>query len=235
MARQARLVVPGYPHHVIQRGNNRASIFADDGDRHQYLSVLSDVAQRHQVNIHAYVLMGNHVHLLVTPPTDEALSRMMQDLGRRYVGWFNHKHQRTGTLWEGRFRAHLIEADGWLLRCLRYIELNPIRAGLVSNLREWPWSSLAHHLGRCSDPLVTDHPAFWQLGNTPFEREAAYARWLEEGVSAAERDRITRSLMRGQALGSERFLSAVGKQLGKDLTPARRGRPPKPPSDSVPE
>lgn len=235
MARQARLVVPGYPHHLIQRGNNRAPIFVDDDDRRRYLTDLAEVVQRHQMALHAYVLMGNHVHLLVTPPTDDALSRMMQDLGRRYVGWFNHKYQRTGTLWEGRFRAQLIDADGWLLSCLRYIELNPLRAGLVSNLREWPWSSLSHHLGVRPDPLVTDHPTFWQLGNTPFEREAAYAQWLDEGISAAELDRITRSLMRGQALGSDRFLSSLGVQVGRDLKPAQRGRPPRSRIDYVPD
>jgi putative transposase len=176
--------------------------------------------------------MDNHVHLLATPTSESALSRMMQDLGRRYVGWFNHQHGRTGTLWEGRFRAQLVDADRWLLNCLRYIELNPVRAGLVSNLHDWPWSSLLHHLGLRQDAMVTDHPAFWALGNTPFEREAAYARWLEDGIPAPELERITQTLMRGQTLGEAPFLSSLGEQLGRNLKPAKRGRPARPRDDS---
>jgi putative transposase len=235
MARQARLVAPGYPHHLIQRGNNKTSIFVDDADRRRYLADLAGSAERHSVAIHAYVLMGNHVHLLLTPSTDVALSRMMQDLGRRYVGWFNHKYQRSGTLWEGRFRAQVIDADAWLLNCLRYIELNPWRAGLVSNLRDWTWSSMAHHLGLRNDPLVTDHSAFWQLGNTPFEREAAYGLWLDEGVSTTELDRIRATVNRGQALGDAKFLELIGGVTGRNLKPAVRGRPRLANIDSVPD
>jgi len=235
MARQARLVAPGHPHHVLQRGNNRGLIVHDDVDRKHYLQVLGDVAIEHRVSIHAYVLMDNHVHLLVSPSTEQGLSRMMQSLGRRYVGWFNHRHGRTGTLWEGRFRAQVIDADGWLLSCLKYIELNPHRAGLASGLLDWPWSSLSHHIGERRDPLITDHPAFWQLGNTPFERDINYRRWLEEGLSDTDRQHITSSLMKGATLGSEAFVQQVGVLTQRDLSPRPRGRPRKlPTTDSVP-
>ncbi|HSI49296.1 MAG TPA: transposase [Ideonella sp.] len=228
MARQARMSVAGYPHHLIQRGHNRADVFVDDADRQRYLDILRDVAHEHKVAVHAYVLMGNHAHLLATPETAEGLSRMMQSLGRRYVGWFNHRHQRTGTLWEGRFRSHLVDADAYLLSCLRYIELNPHRAGLVSGLLDHPWSSMAHHLGQRRDPLVTDHPAFWQLGNTPFEREAAYRQWLEEGISESERQRLTESLLKARPLGSPRFMQQLSQELARPLVPRPRGRPRKP-------
>ncbi len=207
----------------------------DDVDRQHYLRVLGDVAIEHRVSIHAYVLMDNHVHLLVSPSTEQGLSRMMQSLGRRYVGWFNHRHGRTGTLWEGRFRAQVIDADGWLLACLKYIELNPHRAGLASGLLDWAWSSLSHHIGERRDPLITDHPAFWQLGNTPFERDINYRRWLEEGLSDTDRQHITSTLMKGATLGSEAFVQQVGVLTQRDLSPRPRGRPRKPPAnDSVP-
>lgn len=226
MARQPRLVVPGHPHHLIQRGNNRQPIFLDDDDRHRYLSMLREAAHEHQVAIHAYVLMTNHVHLLATPATAESLSRTMQSLGRRYVGWFNHRHERSGTLWEGRFRTSLVDSDGYLLACQRYIELNPHRAGLASGLLDYVWSSLLHHLGERRDPLVTDHPVFWLLGNTPFAREAAYRQWLEQGVADAERQRISDAMNKSLALGDDAFIQRMQRETDRPLVEKRRGRPP---------
>lgn len=225
MARPLRLVVPDQPHHLIQRGNNRQAVFLDDDDRRQYLEALRDSATTHEVAVHAYVLMPNHVHLLATPKEASALSRLMQALGRRYVAGFNRRHQRSGTLWEGRFKVSVVDGDAYLLSCQRYIELNPHRAGLASGLLDWPWSSLAHHLGQVADPLVTDHPAFWRLGNTPFEREAAYRRWLAEGVPQAERQRITMVLLKGGILGDRDFVDRMSRATQRDLTPRRRGRP----------
>ncbi|MCX2861378.1 transposase [Paucibacter sp. PLA-PC-4] len=234
MARLPRLVLPGLPHHIIQRGNNRQAIFIDDKDREYFLATLRESALTHQVAIHAYVLMDNHVHLLVTPQQVDGLSRMMQSLGRRYVGWFNHRHGRSGTLWEGRFRAALIEGERYLLTCARYIELNPLRAGTWGDAGAYLWSSCAHHLGRRRDPLVTEHPMYWALGNTPFEREAAYRELLEQGLSDEEVGAVTASALKGWPLGSAGFLQGLAAQIDRPMAPRSRGRPRKHAADSVP-
>jgi putative transposase len=225
MARLPRLVLPGQPHHIIQRGNNRQAIVVDDKDRQHFLAMLRECALTHQVAIHAYVLMDNHVHLLATPQQVEGLSRMMQSLGRRYVGWFNHRHGRSGTLWEGRFRAAVIEGERHLLACARYIELNPLRAGMLMDAASFAWSSCAHHLGRRRDPLVTEHPMYWALGNTPFEREAAYRELLEQGLSDEEVEALTASALKGWPLGSAGFLQGLATQVDRPMRPRSRGRP----------
>lgn len=227
MARLPRLILPDQPHHVVLRGNNRQAIFYSDLDRQQILATLGDVAAQYQIQVHAYVLMDNHLHLLLTPPTADALSRMMQSLGRRYVGWFNARHQRSGTLWEGRFRAGLIEGERHLLACMRYIELNPVRAGLCGEPAQWPWSSASHHVGLARSSLITEHPLYWSLGNTPFEREHAYREFLASDVSLSEPAQFTEAVLRGRPLGGESFL----KPLTQDHAAANkrpRGRPRKP-------
>lgn len=234
MARLPRLVLPCQPHHIIQRGNNRQSIFVDDKDRQHFLDILRECALTHQLAIHAYVLMDNHVHLLATPQQTDGLSRMMQSLGRRYVGWFNQRHGRSGTLWEGRFRAALIEGERHLLACARYIELNPLRAGMLVEAGSFAWSSCAHHLGRRRDPLVTEHPMYWALGNTPFEREAAYRELLEQGLSDEEVGALTASALKGWPLGSAGFLQGLAAQVDRPMAPRSRGRPRKRADDSVP-
>lgn len=225
MARLSRLAVPGHPHHLIQRGNDRAVLFRDAEDRACYLGCLREAALAARVALHAYVLMDEHVHLLATPAGAEGLSRMMQALGRNYVGWFNHRHGRSGTLWEGRFRSSLIEADAWLLPCMRYIELNPVRAGLVADAADYRWSSARHHLGQGTDALLTDHALFWSLGNTPFDREAAWRAYLGQPVVASEIEQITASCRRGWALGSAGFLQRMAEVTGRRVVPAKRGRP----------
>lgn len=141
MARRPRLYIPGVAHHVIQRGNNREACFYEEADYTKYLSHLKEVAEQFSVAIHAFVLMTNHVHLLVTPNDERALGKMMQALGRRYVQYFNLKYFRTGTLWEGRYKSTLVESERYLLTVYRYIELNPVRAYMVSHASEYPWSS----------------------------------------------------------------------------------------------
>ncbi|HEY1090284.1 MAG TPA: transposase [Burkholderiaceae bacterium] len=227
MARLSRLSLAGQPHHVLQRGLNRQLIVADDADRERLLAELRECAALHKVAIHAYVLMDNHLHLLATPETGEGLSRMMQSLGRRYVAAFNKRHGRSGTLWDGRFRAAPLEAPAWLLACMRYIETNPQRSGMHLAAREYPWSSAAHHLGRRRDPLVFDHALFWALGNTPFEREAAWAAWLEQGTPEAEARRLTDSAAKGWPLGTAAFLREIGESTDRPVAPRRRGRPPR--------
>jgi putative transposase len=225
MARLPRLILPNQPHHIILRGNNRQAIFFSDLDRQQLLATLAESATQYRVAIHAYVLMDNHLHLLATPPTADALSRMMQSLGRRYVGWFNARHQRSGTLWEGRFRAGLIEGERHLLACMRYIELNPVRAGLCTDAAHWPWSSVAHHLGQGRNALITEHEMYWSLGNTPFEREHAYREFLEQGVPSSEQADFTDAVLRGRPVGSEAFLKPLAVDHAAVVTRRPRGRP----------
>jgi putative transposase len=225
MARLARLTLAGHPHHLIQRGLNRQAIVADDIDRERLLAELRECAALHKVAIHAYILMDNHLHLLATPETDEGLSRMMQSLGRRYVAAFNKRHSRSGTLWDGRFRAAPLEAASHLLACMRYIETNLVRLGHAIRPQDYPWSSAAHHLGLRRDLLIVDHALFWGMGNTPFEREAAYLAWLEQGVSEEEARQLRDAAIKGWPLGSARFLREIGENTDRPVSPRPRGRP----------
>lgn len=225
MARLPRLTLPGYPHHVIQRGNNRQPIFVDAADREHMLLLLAEYAQQFKVSVHAYVLMGNHLHLLVTPETDEGLPKMMQAVGRRYVRYFNDRHGRTGTLWEGRYRSTVIETDRYLLACMVYIDLNPVRAGLVAQARDFPWSSHTHYIGQRQDKLVTPHALWWTLGNTPFAREAAYAEMVHAGIGPGQQAALTDAAMRGWALGGADFVAALQKLTARRAAPLRPGRP----------
>lgn len=229
MARLSRLAIPGEVHHLIQRGHDQQPIVRDDEDRRAFIDALRECAALHKVAIHAYVLMDNHLHLLATPPAPESLSRMMQSLGRRYVARFNRRHARSGGLWEGRFRAAPLEA-AWLLSCMRYIELNPVRAGLCAEASEWPWSSAAHHLGLTRSPVVIEHPMYWSLGNTPFEREHAYREFLAQGVPSSEQAQFTDSALRGRPVGSESFLQPLSAEHAKVVVRRPRGRPRKPSS-----
>jgi putative transposase len=225
MPRLPRLSLGGQVHHVIQRGHNRQAIVHDDEDRRRFLALLKDCSLQYRVAIHAYALMDNHLHLLATPETAEGLSQMMQALGRRYVAAFNQRHGRSGTLWEGRFRAAMIDAEQHLLACMRYVELNPVRAGVVDRPEAFAWSSAAQHLGKAQDPLVSDHKLIWSLGNTPFEREAAYRDYLEQGAPPDEVRQITQSTLRGWPWGSPAFLQAVSQSMERPVVPKPRGRP----------
>ena len=226
MARQARLTIPHYPHHVIQRGNNKQSIFRDDRDRERLLSLLHEYSLKAQVAVHAYVLMDNHFHLLLTPEDSKGLPAMMQALGRAYVRYFNTRHGRTGTLWEGRYRSSLIETEQYLLNCMAYIDLNPVRAGMVSEPAQHPWSSHRHFVGLSCDKLVTPHALFWSLGNTPFAREAAYAQWVAAGVPDQRRADLTRALLTGWPLGSPDFIAKLEGATQRRVLPGKAGRPP---------
>ncbi len=225
MARLPRLTVPGYPHHVIQRGNNRQPIFLSDADRQRMLELIEEQARELEVAVHAYVLMDNHVHLLLTPGAEDSLSRLMQAVGRRYVRYFNDRHGRSGTLWEGRYRSTLIEPERYLLPCMAYLDLNPVRAGLVAQARDYPWSSHAHYAGLRVDRMVTPHPLYWALGNTPFAREAAYAQQVQEGVPAPLQQAITDAVLQGWALGSADFVAQLQKKTPRRLSKSQPGRP----------
>lgn len=228
MARLSRLTVPGYPHHIIQRGNNRQTIFSSPADYQMLLALLDENAQKFGVALHAYALMSNHFHLLATPSTTEGLPQMMQAVGRRYVRYFNDSQARSGTLWEGRYRSTLIETDRYLLACMVYIDLNPVRAGMVREAKDYPWSSHGHYVGLRTDRIVTPHPLFWELGNTPFAREAAYAELVRVGITQEQQDALTRSTLGGWALGDENFVADLQKRTERRVRKTQAGRPPHP-------
>jgi putative transposase len=225
MARLPRLTVTDYPHHVILRGNNRQVIFRDDADRRLLLDLLGQHAKAQGVEIHAYVLMDNHLHLLVTPRRDRALPLMMQSVGRTYVRAFNQRHGRTGTLWEGRYRSTLIQTDRYLLACMAYIDLNPVRAGLVLQPQDYGWSSHVHYTGQRVDRWITPHALLWTLGNTPFAREAAYAELVHAGVTTDQERALTQSALSGWALGETAFVANLQKQTERRVVKGRAGRP----------
>lgn len=227
MARLPRLIIPNQPHHVIQRGNNRQPIFLDEEDYFNFLKWMREAARLFKVAIHAFVLMPNHIHLLASPGDASGLAKMMQWIGRYYVPYFNHKHQRIGTLWQGRYKATVIDSERYFMACCRYIELNPVRAHLVQVPDEYKWSSFSHHAGIAVDPYLTDHPLYWTLGNTPFDRQAAYKQLMEQALTSREAMEITEATQKGWALGSEQFKQGLERQTNRRVRPVKRGRPAK--------
>jgi putative transposase len=225
MARLPRLTLPGYPHHVIQRGNNRQAIFVTPDDYRKLLDLLEVNAKQFDVAVHAYVLMSNHFHLLATPQTADGLPKMMQAVGRSYVRYFNDRHQRSGTLWEGRYKSTLIQTDRYLLACMAYMDLNPVRAGLAIQAQDYPWSSHLHYLGLRVDRLISPHALYWGLGNTPFAREAAYAELVQSGIKPVQQAAITQATASGWALGDADFVADLQKRTARRVAKSAAGRP----------
>ena len=225
MARLPRLTIPGYPHHVIQRGNNRQAIFASAVDRQMLLHLLQENARKFGVALHAYVLMTNHFHLLATPQSANSLPQMMQAVGRSYVRYFNDSQGRSGTLWEGRYRSTLIQTERYLLACMVYIDLNPVRAGLVVDAKDYPWSSHGHYMGLRSDKLITPHALYWELGNTPFAREVAYTELVRAGINPDQQVALTQSALRGWALGEPDCVADFHKATGLLVSQTHQDRP----------
>ena len=225
MARLGRYFLPDQPLHVIQRGNNREPVFFEPDDYRQYLAWLDDAAKEYGVALHAYVLMTNHVHLLVTPEDALGLSRMMQSLGRRYVRYINGRYRRTGTLWEGRYRAAPIEAEAHLLGCMRYIELNPVRAGMVRKPANYPWSSYRSNAATESDPLLTAHALYRALGATPEVCAEGYRALFLDPLPAGFVDDLRGATNGGWALGSNRWRKKVERVAKRRATPLPPGRP----------
>lgn len=225
MARQPRLNLPSYPHHVIQRGNNRQPIFFAPKDYEVFLECLLEAKRKCHARLFAYVLMTNHVHLLMEPEHEGDLGRFMQSVGRRYVRYINDTYERTGTLWEGRFKSAIVSRDEYLITCSRYIELNPVRAGMVRHPREYAWSSYhGRAMGR-PDHLLDEDAWYVTLGDSPQARAAVYANWLEASISDNEWDRIRTATQQGRVVGSEAFQEAIGTQAGRRLIGETRGRP----------
>jgi putative transposase len=227
VARLPRLTLPGFPHHVIQRGTNRQAVFLKDADRALFLEALYQAARQFQVAVHGYVLMDNHFHLIVTPQTEHSLSKMMQTLGRRYVRYFNDTHGRSGTLWQGRYQSTVIQSETYLMACMVYCDLNPVRAGMVVQPQDYSWSSHLHCIGAKVDRLITPHALFWELGNTPFAREAAYAEMVHAGIEASRMRSITDAVVHGWALGESSFLNSLQKKTLRRVLKSKPGRPSK--------
>ena len=227
MARLPRFSPAGMPLHVIQRGNNRSVCFADEQDFSAYANWLKEYSVEHGVSVHAWVFMTNHVHLLVTPETDGALSAMMQALGRRYVRYFNHQYLRSGTLWEGRFKSSAVQSEIYLLQCYRYIELNPVRASMVRDPAEYPWSSYRSNGLGVKTTLCTPHNEYLNLGTDKEERTTAYRALFNAHVDGKLIQEIREAVNKGLALGNEHFKDEVEVLYGRRLRPAKMGRPAK--------
>lgn len=225
MPRRPRLCPAGVPQHVVQRGNNRQRCFASDADLRAYAHWLYEGSKRYKVLIHAWVFMTNHVHLLLTPKQEMAIPPLMQHLGRHYVRYFNHTHQRTGTLWEGRYYSCLIQEDAYLLSCHRYIELNPVRAGMVRDPADYSWSSYRSNGLGIETRLLTPHSLYLQLGRTKSERLVNYRALFNAQIESQLLFDIRYALNTGLVLGTGKFESEVEELTGRRVRPLRRGRP----------
>ncbi len=225
MARLPRLIVPLQAHHVLQHGHDHQAIFREPEDYDRFLGWLRDSAKAYKVAIHAYVLMPSQLQLLATPADENGLALALQRVGRYYVPWYNAKYGRSGSLFQGRFKTSVVEAPAFLMQCSQYIELTPVRAHAASDALAYPWSSYAHHAGVRPDPVITDHGLYWALGNTPFQREAAYKELAERGLSRAQLAAIEQAVLKGWPLGSDAFKVDLQNKAKRQVLPAKRGRP----------
>jgi len=225
MARPPRITVPGYPHHIIQRGNNRQPIFLREQDYQFYMQCFLKAKEETGCRVYSYCLMSNHVHFLVEPSELQGISWLLQSVGRRYVQYFNHCNQRTGTLWEGRFKSSLVGGDAYLMACYRYIELNPVRAGITSHPRDYPWSSYSFHAEGRKDPLLDEDPCYLGLGSTPLERQRSYQLFIGPGTPETELGFIRINIQRGGVTAEPSFIQNLSTRLARKLELGPRGRP----------
>jgi putative transposase len=223
MPRPLRLILPGVAAHIRQRGNNKAACFVEDADRLVYLAQLRELCKTLDCALHAYCLMTNHVHLLLTPVSIAACSSLMRDLGQRYVQYFNRRHKRTGTLWEGRYRSSVVESAHYVFACYRYIELNPVDAGMVQHPSAYLWSSYAANSGMRADPSLSPHVEYLGLASDAEKRHASYRALLEQRLDEALRRAIREALDGGYPLVSDGFKTAVIDPLGRKTAPGKPG------------
>lgn len=225
MPRRARLAIAGIPWHIIQRGNNRSACFFTDEDRFYYLDQLQRQSREFGCHIHAYCLMTNHVHLLLTPEAADGPSLMMKNLGQRYVQYVNRSYRRSGTLWEGRFKSCLAQDEQYALACYRYIELNPVRAGMVEGPQCYPWSSYAANGAGHASTLIAPHPSYVSLGQDINERLERYRRFLDASIEEYELEEIRYATNGNFVLGDDRFRGETEKVLQRRVSPGKPGRP----------
>ena len=223
MPRPPRLVMPGVPLHVVQRGNNRMATFHHAADRECYREALDRASRRFGCAIHAYVLMTNHVHLLITPDDDSGPSHMMQSIGRKYVRYVNGRYERTGTLWEGRFKSSLVYSERYFLTCSRYIELNPVRAQIVAEPDQYPWSSHRHNALGEADALVTPHGTYVALGSSLAERRAAYRALFEAPLALQTLNIIRQATNDGGVLGDDDSIERIESTVRRRVTRLAHG------------
>ena len=221
MPRRARLALGGIPWHVIQRGNNRSVCFFSESDYIRYLDTLRILSEQFHCRVHAYVLMTNHVHLLVTPETHDGVSLLMKHLGQRYVQYINRTYRRSGTLWEGRFKSTLVQSSRYVLACYRYIELNPVRAGMVKHPHEYPWSSFACNAIGIFNPLVIPHTEYQSLGSTKPIRQKQYRQLFENDINPNLVDQIRVCTQSNYVLGNDRFRKQISEALGRRVSPGK--------------
>ena len=225
MPRRARMCIAGYPLHVLQRGHNKRPCFAEERDYLLYLALLAESTSMYPCAVHAFVLMTNHVHLLVTPTESQSISRAMKRLNERYAIHFNKKYARTGSVWEGRFKSSVIDSDAYLLCCQRYIELNPVRAGMATHPGDYPWSSYKTNAWGERCDLLTPHGLYMSMGRSDDARRLSYRRFIAAGCSDAEVASIRAATISSTALGSEAFLASLPEEFRR--TPKPSGRPKK--------
>jgi putative transposase len=225
MSRLPRPVAPQIPLHIIQRGNNRQRCFFGENDYLIYLDLLKQAARRAHCQVHAYVLMTNHVHLLVTPSTADGPGNMMKALGERYVRYVNRRYERTGSLWEGRFRSCLVQEDSYLLACHRYIELNPVRAQMVSHPYQYPWSSYRRNAHGEPNNIITPHPIYCELAQRPTARESSYRHLFTSELPTRVLNKVRRATNGNYAVGSKAFTDQLAELLGRAVVPRQGGRP----------
>ena len=223
MPRAARFVLPGQPHHVIHRGNNRQPIFVDDEDCRLFMKALAMASARQDCAIHAYALMTNHIHLLVTPREANGLGEMMRRVNSIYVQPFNRRHGRSGSLWEGRFRSGPIDSEAYLLTCMRYIDLNPVRAGMADMPGEYPWTSYGFNARGDEDALLRPHAVYKRLGRDAAGRQSEYRQLCQQRLPEQELDRIGKAANNSWALGSDKYLAKLEARLGRPAGPRSRG------------
>jgi putative transposase len=225
MARLPRIDLAGVPQHVLQRGNNRAACFFQPADYTFYLDSLRQAAHQHNCAVYAYVLMTNHVHLLVSGAETGCVSAMMQTLGRRYVRAINQRYGRSGTLWEGRFKSSVVDSERYLLTCMRYIECNPVRAAMVRQPGDYRWSSYRRHALGAGDDWLMDHACYFALGRDTVSRQEAYQALFKEPLLVQELSIIRNRIQRSGVLGNDRFAAEIEAILGRRVRPAKPGRP----------
>jgi putative transposase len=225
--RKPRFFLPDIPVHIVQRGHSREPVFFEDGDYRAYLDWLAEAAERYACAVHAYVLMTNHIHILVTPEKSDSVSRMMQYVGRRYVPYINYTYGTSGSIWEGRFKASLIQDEQYLLTCMRYIELNPVRANMTAGPGQYRWSSYRGNALGKTDKLITPHALYTALGRTRANRQVAYRDLFKVHVDETELKSIRAAWQTGTPLGNDYFREKIERKLGSKTGQARRGRPSK--------
>lgn len=225
MPRKSRFILPGVPQHLIHRGHNREPCFYSEGDYVLYLDELHQAAKINQVAIHAYVLMTNHVHLLVTPAQSHGIAHMMQDTGRKFVPYINARYKRSGSLWEGRYKASLIDSERYLFTCMRYIEMNPVRANMVAHPGEYRWSSYSANAGYKPNKVITTHPVYKCLGNDLGQQQMGYRELFSDSLDKAELHAIRETLNQELVLGREDFKDKIEKMTKRQTRPGINGRP----------